>query len=413
MQNDTPYQIDQEIFLLLKKIIAGKTLSPAEKSLLNDWEKQSPPRSQLLFELGQPETLPAAMARMTAIEKNETNNLDAFIGLIQSAEPRPVPLIRRWIAAASILLILSATAYFWFFNSATDSGSAQQTKLPQIEAGRDGAILTLADGTNLVLDSLHNGLVTNQNGTAVILKNGQLLYQIPARNGASTAAAEVYNTMATPRGKQFQLALPDGSKVWLNAESSIKYPTSFTGKERRVEVTGEVYFEVQRQPLSAAAGGVRGKKPFIVTINDQLSVEVLGTRFNVNAYTDEATIRTTLLEGSVQLVYGSAKAILKPGQQGAVTPGLLKIPVANVQTEEVMAWKNESFHFESAGIKTILRQFARWYDVDVVYENDPGDRKYFIIIDRNSAFSLVLDALQSNEIKFRIEGKKLYVRRVK
>ena len=410
MQNEITYQVDQEIFYLLRKIVTGEALSAPEKALLDDWEKQSPARSQLLYELGQPETLPAAMARMKAIEQNETANLTTFLDLIRSPDVRRIPSIRRWVAAASILLILSATAYFWFFNSKRDLRTAQETTLQQVEAGRDGAILTLADGSKMVLDSLNNGLVTNQNGAAVILQNGELLYQTPAAHGATAATDVVYNTMTTPRGRKFQLTLPDGSKVWLNAESSIKYPTVLTGKERRVEVTGEVYFEVQRQSM---AGGVHGKKPFIVQIGDQTSVEVLGTKFNVNAYTDETAIKTTLLEGSVRVVYGSVNAILKPGQQGAVSSGMLQIPVTGVYTEEVMAWKNETFHFESADLKTILRQFARWYDVDVVYENDPGDRKYFIIIDRGSPFPVVLNALQNNEIKYKMEGKKLYVRKVK
>jgi ferric-dicitrate binding protein FerR (iron transport regulator) len=194
------------------------------------------------------------------------------------------------------------------------------------------------------------------------------------------------------------LQLPDGTTVWVNASSSIKYPTAFTGKKREVEITGEAYFQIAKNP----------GQPFIVRVNG-MEVQALGTQFNINSYSDEASVSTTLIEGSVKVTSDNAGVILGPGQQSQLKNGRLRL-IKNVNTEEITSWKEGLFHFESADLKTILRQFSRWYDVDVVYEGEIKNRKFFGIVNRSSTLLNVLEMLKDNDIVFRIEGKKLIVK---
>jgi transmembrane sensor len=206
-----------------------------------------------------------------------------------SPSTRRISFLRRYWVAASVLLLLGLGAYLWYQdNSQPQSLTSDNKNLPKnILPGRDGAILTLADGRQVVLDSLGNGVIAMQSGTEVVLQDGQLAYD-PTE---STSGEVAYNTMSTPKGRQFSLRLPDGTRVWLNAASSIRYPTTFVGTERKVELLGEAYFEVTKNI----------NMPFRVNVNNRAQVEVLGTSFNVNAYEDEANISATLLEGSVKV----------------------------------------------------------------------------------------------------------------
>lgn len=308
---------------------------------------------------------------------------------------RRLSFLRRWAAAAAILVLLAA-GYFFLF---TDRSSKQapivsQSPVIDIAPGKEGAILTLADGRTVVLDSLGNGVIATQNGSTVVLKNGQLAYDA---DGAATAIA--YNTMSTPKGRQFQLVLPDGTKVWLNAASSLRYPTVFAGTEREVEVTGEAYFEVAKNK----------QKPFRVKINEQTTVEVLGTHFNINSYQNEEHINTTLLEGSVKVINGNERIIITPGQQAQVA-GQAKIKVVNgVDLEKVMAWKNGMFNFQDATLKEVMRQLERWYDIDVVYEKGVAEPEFMGKMGKDLSLSEVLRGLRMSEVHTRIEGRKLIV----
>jgi hypothetical protein len=270
-----------------------------------------------------------------------------------------------------------------------------------IAPGKQGAILTLADGRTVVLDSLGNGVVASQGGTKVVLNNGRLAYNT---EGAATAEP-AYNTMTTPKGRQFQVTLPDGTKVWLNAASSLRYPTAFTGKERTVDVTGEAYFEVA--PMLSGSGD---RMPFIVKINDATQVQVLGTHFNINAYKDEATINTTLLEGSVRIVNGGEKAILRPGQQAQTGLSTRIKIVADANVEKVMAWKNGVFDFQDATLEEVMRQLQRWYDIDVVYEKGIPKLEFIGKMGRDLSLAEVLGGLQLSKVHFRLEeGRRLVV----
>jgi transmembrane sensor len=279
-----------------------------------------------------------------------------------------------------------------------------------IAPGKNGAILTLADGSTIALDSAGNGVIATQGNTNVVLENGKVSYAGGDKN-ATTAIS--YNTMSTPRGRQYQLVLPDGTKVWLNASSGITYPTAFTGDARKVSITGEAYFEVSHVTIS---GGKRA--PFLVDIlpaagsASKGQVEVLGTHFNINAYGDEKTINTTLLEGSVKVKpeAGSAKSeVLKPGQQASMSWQSAAILVQPADVEQVVSWKNGFFNFDNIDIKNMFRQLERWYDIEVVFEGTVPDRLIYGKMQRELYLSQVLNILKKLGVNYRLEGKKLFV----
>lgn len=305
--------------------------------------------------------------------------------------------LKRWSWAAAVL-VCCAGIVFWFDSGREKAPAlAQHNEMlePAIVPGSDGATLVLDDGTEIVLDSLGNGLVATQQGARAELVDGRLTYRAIGNDMEAVA----FNTMRTPRGRQFQMQLPDGSKVWLNAGSSIRYPTRFLGPERRVALTGEAYFEVARNPA----------QPFSVQV-DSLEIKVLGTHFNVNAYDDERAVRTTLLEGSVEISRGNNSEKLVPGQQGIMSRQTGGLQVKKTDTEQVMAWKNGLFQFDKADIKTIMRQISRWYDVEVLYTEELPDRVFDGKISRSAQLSEVLGILEFSEVKFSVEGNRILVK---
>ena len=309
-------------------------------------------------------------------------------------EPSVISLFNwRKIAVAASVVVAIGIASLVFFQKRDQSPVAVVSReKADKEPGKTGAILTLSDGSKIVLDSVGNGVLANQNNTVVSKKNGGLVYK------ASKNAQLAYNTMTTPRARQYNLELSDGTKVWLNASSSIIFPTSFAANERKVILTGEAYFEVAKDK----------KRPFKVAVNG-IQVNVLGTHFNINAYDDEASVNTTLLEGSVLITDKTKKVLLKPGQQaqkqksGAITVN------DNVNLEEVMGWKNGVFYFENANLQTVLRQLSRWYDVDVVFEKGMPTRTFEGEIQRDLQLSQVLKILEKNKVHFKIDGNILRV----
>lgn len=382
--------------------------SPAEKEFVESWYHELINTGELEWAEGEEGSMQDAMEEW----------------LLQNmhVEELPYPEVRRmrsasrtWWAAAAVLVVVSGAGYY-FFNKQQPAtvATTNATLKNDVAPGGNKAVLTLANGATIVLDDASNGVVA-QEGNAKVFKpgDGQLVY---SRGNNSEEAALSYNTLSTPRSGQYQLVLPDGTKVWLNAESSIHYPVAFMGNERKVEITGEAYFEVATRRLASGE-----KMPFIVELPSEgdvgARIEVLGTHFNVNAYKDESAIKTTLLEGKVKVVNRQSAekhqtAILKPGQQAQVNKaGKLKL-LNDADVDNVVAWKNGLFHFEDAEVKTVMRQLARWYDVEVVYEgttvkNDP----LFIEISRNTRLSDVLKVLEeSGSAKFSIQGKKVIVK---
>jgi len=323
------------------------------------------------------------------------------------------------IAVAAVLLICLGTISWWWLQKGHSNTTATPTvATTDIMPGKNGAILTLANGRQVVLDSARNGALTTQPSLHIVKHDSLIAYALPVN---SSKEATVYNTLTTPRGRQFQVVLSDGTKVWLNASSSIRYPAVFNEKERMVEVTGEAYFEV----ASLTPKGASHKVPFIVKIGspsgDKGEVEVLGTHFNINAYDDEENVRTTLLEGRVKVgnrsrleagaIGNNSFVVLTPGQQAVLTADsrLTIHDKADVNLNAIMAWKNGYFQFERADIQTVMRQIARWYDVDIQYEGAVTKDTFGGSIPRDASLSQVLHALEQSLVHFTIQGKKVIV----
>ena len=301
----------------------------------------------------------------------------------------------RYITAAAILLIL-ATGALLLINQNTQQQIAKQEIGLEFKTdvlpGGEKAILTLSDGSEIILDSASNGTLTQQGNTRIIkLANGQLAYK-----AKGSPNRMLHNTMRTPRGGQYELLMPDGTKVWLNASSSLTYPTAFIGLERKVKLTGEAYFEVAHN----------SNMPFKVEVSG-LEINVLGTHFNVNAYEDEVTTKTTLLEGSVQIKKGTSAAVLEPGQQAQLGKNGEITMVGGFDLEEVIAWKNGLFSFNGADLPTIMRQLSRWYDVEIQYKGEIPKRRFTGQVFRNLKLSEALKVLELNHVHFEIEGKRL------
>lgn len=316
-----------------------------------------------------------------------------------------VPFYQKpWFRYAAAVVLVTGIALFWPSTKKDKTETVQvQPVKRDVPPGKNGAILTLADGTQLVLDSMNNGQVVIQNGTHVVLNDGELNYYSADRNGGEL----VYNTMTTPRGRQYNVTLPDGTKVFLNAASTIRFPTAFTGRERRVEVTGEAYFDVAKN----------AEKPFTVSINNVMEVVVMGTRFNVNAYADEPMISATLIDGAVRVVHTSPHGvayILNPGQQAslktaAASDATASLQVKEVDLSEVTAWKDGAFVFNDADLPAVMRQLARWYNVEVVYEGNVPRALYRGKIGRSLSLADVMEGISETKLNYRIEGNKITI----
>lgn len=296
-------------------------------------------------------------------------------------------------AAASLALIVGVGLYF---NQQQPLSKSIQSKAytNDIPAGSNKAYLTLANGKKLVLTNSANGTLAEEAGIKITkTADGQLVYTIVDQGKKRIAG---YNRIETPRGGQYQLNLPDGTKIWLNSASSLKYPVSFAAlKERRVELSGEAYFEVAKDKIH----------PFIVKSGRQ-QVQVLGTHFDVNAYPDEQLIKTTLLEGSVKL---NEQVVLKPGEQSSLTGE--KFSVKQVNVNDAIDWKNGEFVFTNESLTSILKKVSRWYDVEIKYVHTPISVPTFTgSVSRSENISGVLKMLEeTSNVRFSIEGRLINV----
>lgn len=302
----------------------------------------------------------------------------------------------RWVAAA-VLLVLATAGFFLVRSRNANETLAVNHPKPDVHTdiapGGDKAVLTLANGQKIILDSAANGDLSQQGGTKVMKMGGQLSY-----NSEGKTAQVLYNTISTPKGGQYQLLLADGTKAWLNAASSLRFPTAFAGKERSVELTGEGYFEVAHNAAM----------PFHVSVND-VDVQVLGTRFNINGYSNEEAIKTTLLEGRVMVKKGEKSVFLNPGQQ-AQSSGSETLRIKNgVDMEAAVAWKNGLFQLEGADVKTIGRQIERWYDVEVRYSGNLQSAHLSGEVPRSLNLSQVIKVLELSGIDVKTDGRTLTI----
>lgn len=303
-------------------------------------------------------------------------------------------ILNLWkpLAAASVIIIIATFGYF--YAQKQPQNQVAQAKPLDIKPASSKAVLTLANGKQIILSDDAEGSIADQEGANVKKSKGQMLVY-HAKLVPATAAKMEFNTISTPAGSRFHVILADGTAVWLNAMSSIKFPVAFVGKERKVEITGEAYFDVVHQE----------KMPFRVAVGKNI-IEDIGTEFNVNAYKNEAQIKTTLVEGLVKIYSGSNNALIKPGQQAQVNQQQTNAAISisnDVDIESILGWKNNIFKFKNADINDVMRQLTRWYDVDVVYKDKHENKKFTGEISRTVNISQIFEMLHFFKIDCRLE----------
>ena len=389
---------------LLLKSADKQPLTEEEQKDLEEWRQSSQQRSGIYRK-----ALDRQAVTDELKELNETYDADQAVKNIFAAlqmEPVTDPVassaagersyIGRWAAAAAVLILLTAG---WYFSGRKQHGSKEpiavsreQQIVKDIQPAASRAILTLSNGRNILLDSAGNGRLARQGAVTIDNTDGRLIY-----HGNGNEGSILYNTMTTPRGGQYQLNLPDGSKVWLNAATSLKYPTAFTGSERTVELNGEAYFQVAPDKLH----------PFIVS-TPNLKISVLGTQFDVAAYADEDSHRATLVEGAISVSNGAESRMLRPGEQAIVKDKDLVTGLADV--EKAIAWRTGFFAFSNTDIRTLMREISRWYDIDVAYGISDFPGLYGGRISRRLGLQELIKLLESNGIHhYRLDGRKLLV----
>ncbi|MBL7735878.1 MAG: FecR family protein [Chitinophagaceae bacterium] len=385
--------IQSEIIGILYKLANAESLNSGEQRQLNDWIQDSERKKAFVQSIMDEDMLLQELILRYNFElgdewqkmsKRMENNQPASADQEKAVRARHLPFYARpFFRYAAVLLITAGLGgYFWYSRVSKQpltTNAALVAQQQDIAPGSDKATLILSDGRRIELKDGKE--ILDDAGVRITKGSGELIY------GKTDIVA--LNTMTTPRGGQYKLVLPDGTRVWLNAASSITYPTAFTGADRQVKITGEVYFEVFKDK----------SKRFRVETPNGPAIEVLGTHFNVNAYQDEPAVVATLLEGSVKI----DNSILHPGE--AYCNG----SVAKADVMQAIAWKEGKFSFQDADIRTVMRQLSRWYDVEVEFHGRPKDR-FFAIIKRSLSLSELLQALQaSGSVKFKISDKKIIV----
>jgi ferric-dicitrate binding protein FerR (iron transport regulator) len=402
-----PEQTPERFSYLLQQAQQGQA-TPAEyrelrKLILSDTTGDAVQQANAFLSAGAPAYIPDTLYWNKALQQ--------ILSVDKQAEAAPRRILtarhnRLWVAAA-ILLILATGTWLWQreirdgrMTDDSRKGEQAQTILP----GGNKATLTLSDGRTITLDSTTHH-ITDQTGTKITnLATGQLSYK---KSDIEKSKIETsYNVLTTPRGGQYQLLLPDGSHVWLNAASSLKYPTAFTGNTREVELTGEGYFEIAQhasQPFTVKAKGI--------------NVAVLGTAFNIMSYEDEPATQTTLVEGSVKVsttpvlssvIYHPSSVLLRPQQQVIAANGKALL-VKSTDAAAATAWKNGLFRFDQSDLPAIMRQISRWYNVEVRYEGVVPERTFWGGIDRNLPLDAVLHALKKNKVNYKIHERTITI----
>jgi transmembrane sensor len=417
-----PFQIDD----ILLKYIKEEQLTPEETALLAAWQARDPARTELLAQMknGREWAL-QNLTKVQHIDKDGTwERVEAMIrkdGYWQDTDSlAAAPVVRMhrstprpWFVAAAVVLTVGAASW-WFIAqrhaSAVTPGTSPATVAADIRPGGNKAILTLADGRKINLDSSTNGvLAAQQNTTVSKLADGQLAYK-----GSSTEKPMplAFNTLSTPKAGQFALTLADGTRVWLNNASTLRYPVAFTGADRSVDLYGEAYFEVARDqahPFRVIVHRVGDPAAASAGAGHTSTIEVLGTDFNVMAYSDEPDERATLLSGSIRCTDAGHSTLLRPDQQSVLDDkGALHV-LPHVDVQEVIAWKNGYFHFDHSSLENTMRQLARWYDVDVRYEGQATPQAFMGRIQRDLPLSVVLHGLENDHVHFTLQGRTLVV----
>ena len=377
----------EEYNRLYEKYLAGKC-SVKEQVKLENYQDS--------FKLKEQQWDVTTMGNSEEIKQSIQENLNYSI---QEHSKNRIFKIRVWQSAAAAILILLTAGIYYYQNS--PEPVIVKTETPRfkndVAPGNNKAILTLDDGSKIDLDDAKTGILASESNIDIKKTgDGQLEYTAGAQNVKTVK----YNILSTPMGGEYQLVLPDGSKVWLNSGSTLRFPTAFIGSERIVELKGEAYFDIAKNP----------KMPFLVRTNNAMDLKVLGTQFNVMAYDDEKNINTTLVEGSVEVLKGSEKTNLKPGQEAILNRGSGNIKVAQADLEQAIAWKNGYFIFYNENIESIMRKVSRWYNVDIVYQGNLNNKDFVGTISRNKNVSELLKMLElTGAIHFSIDGRRITV----
>lgn len=406
-ESDSP----EYMAVLAEKLLKGEATPEQEQALENWYGRLTPPQQIVFLNQAGLDQSGSAKARF---KKRLFNRIQASAG-IEGPEtvrqldtqnkfrlwPRlagssTVPGRLGWGLAAAVVVFL--LMFGWgSLNQPSTHEKKHTAQFEPVVPGSDGAILTLSDGRKVVLDSAVDGQIA-ADANSLLIKKGGVLNYVSSKDQMKTEL--VYNTMTTPKGRQFQLILPDSTKVWLNAASSIRYPTAFTGEKRTVSVTGEVYFEVTHH----------ADQPFVVQTN-KAQIEVLGTRFNVMAYEDEKEQATTLLEGKVlvrSLKNQSHFKYLDPGQQAQIKPGG-QFYVTEADTQQVTAWVSGKLSMKNLDVATLLRKISRWYNIDIQYAGAVPKGRFGGVLNRSAQLSSVLEVMAFNGIHTKLVGRTLIV----
>jgi ferric-dicitrate binding protein FerR (iron transport regulator) len=386
---------DTRLSYLFKKLL-DQSLSPAEKQelgMLIEQQQDDAPLEELIWQ---------ALEDAPIEHRMDDQSTRQVLNAIMFAESEPVLHVRsrrgwlRTAVAAAVFIAVAATAYYYW---PVRSGRMPVVKVEDVRPGGNKALLTLADGREVALDS--NSTQTMQQGAASIQKQGGQLVYTAGKHGSEPE----FNTLRTPRGGQFKVQLPDGTNVWLNAASSLRYPTAFNGTERLVQVSGEAFFEVAKDAA----------RPFRVAVSKHHAIIVLGTRFNVKAYNDDVIAKTTLLDGAVKVTFNTGKlqeVQLQPGQQAQVSAAEATMQlVKQVNLDQEMAWRSDAFSFEGQTLEEIMKQISRWYDIDVVFQGKVPEISFGGGMSRDVSLKEVLDFLRDSRVHYKLEsnGKKLII----
>lgn len=395
---------NQRIAELIVRTLRQQELTSAEDFELQQW-LMSDQNREVYDQLRDPDKLNELIHEHDDLRHSIWGKVDARLKASALEDDAVIdirPVKRRriglYVAAAALLFVL-ITSYIWLASLFHAPSKARPVSVPlvaqDVAPGGDKATLTLANGSTIILQHTADGSLGTQGNAHISKKKDQLAYTASTSPGTEI----LYNTLTTPRAGQYQLVLPDQTKVWLNNASTLRYPTNFSGNTREVTLTGEAYFEV-----------AKNSKPFSVKLKD-LSVDVLGTNFNIMGYDDEPSLRTTLLSGKVSISSTGKPIVLSPGQQAVLDHGTGAIAVTtDIDPDEAIAWQRGYFHYTHANIKDVLRQLARWYDVEVEYATTvPDDHTADGDIGRDLKLSTILKHLEKPDLHFRIEGRKLIV----
>ena len=393
-----PYSdMDQPAYRIAYLIAAfiRNTITEKEHDELNDWVNESDDNMRLFEELTDERNLEANLAWMDKVQTEQSYKALQEKGAFE-AHRKKFQLSPVWMVAASVILIVGVFIIYRFAgNSSTNKNNIAVSDTTQLKPGGNRATLTLSDGSVIDLTTANNGLIEIGKGSHVNKPAaGELVYDA----GVSADETPSIHTLSTPVGGQYQVTLPDGTKVWLNAATKLKYPSRFASSERKVEIDGEAYFEVTKN----------NKQPFRVALTDGSTVTVLGTHFNVMAYTNETEKEITLLEGKVAVAKNNSAENLVPGTQAIITTNAIT-KRTGIDTEEITAWKNGLFVFHDATIESIMKQVERWYDAKVVYKSEIK-QQFNATISRNEPLLKLLRLLELNGyVHFKIENKTIYV----